>query len=269
MTKKKQEISKLAVFVIIILAVVVGLNAFIVFWTNSTLKKRINQVKEEARPAELSLTLIKDATCEKCFALEQIVRSLKRQNVKINSKEVDVASSESQDLLKKYNINKVPLLLVEGEIQKGTLSNFFKTLGTIKDNVFISNAFPPYKDLNDNTIKGLVDLIMLKDSNCSDCYDVTGHKAILDNYGLVLQSERTVEINSSEGRELKTKYEITKIPTIILSDQASYYQTLATVWPQVGKIAPDGYYVFTAVEKMGTYKDLEKNKIIKPEEKEE
>lgn len=265
MARKKQEISRLAIFITVLLAVVVGLDAFVIFWTNLGLQKRIAQAKEEARPADLIVTLLKDATCTDCFDLQQIVRSLKQQNVKLTSQEVDITSAEGQNLLKTYNIDKVPLLIVEGEINKGKLANFWKNVGTIKnETTFISNAFPPYKDLSDNSIKGLVNLTILKDSNCSDCYDVNQHKKILDNYGVVFQSEKTAEINSAEGRELKSKYEITKIPTIILSEQISYYRTLASLWSQVGKVAPDGAYVFTATEKMGAYKDLEKNEVIKP-----
>ena len=73
-----------------------------------------------------------------------------------------------------------------------------------------------------------------------------------------------MDLSDPKSQELITKYHITKVPTIILSPEAKYYKRLADNWQRDGRVASDGYYIFTAPEKIGTYRDLTTNEIITP-----
>ncbi len=90
----------------------------------------------------------------------------------------------------------------------------------------------------------------LLDSNCLDCYDVKVNEQILMQYGLNLTS-RSFDINSGEGRALINKYNITKVPTFILSGgDLMNNSKLISVWPSVGSFESDGSLVFRSPELM-------------------
>ena len=103
---------------------------------------------------------------------------------------------------------------------------------------------------------------MLVDDQCSDCYDVSIHKSALERFGVYLSEEETVDYLSGAGKNLVSKYNIKKIPTIILSKNANVYESLNQAWEQVGTIETDGTYVFRDVESMGNYNDLDLNEIV-------
>jgi hypothetical protein len=76
--------------------------------------------------------------------------------------------------------------------------------------------------------------------------------------------DRTVEVNSAEGKDLIKKYKITAVPTILLSGDLEEYENFQQVWPQVGTVEADGMHVFREPgEKiMGSYKDLKTGKLV-------
>ena len=64
-------------------------------------------------------------------------------------------------------------------------------------------------------------------------------------------------------KEPEKKYNITLVPTIILSSNAKDYSSLNQAWSQVGSIETDGTFVFRDLSLLNIpYKDLYSNKII-------
>ncbi len=88
-----------------------------------------------------------------------------------------------------------------------------------------------------------VGITYLVDENCANCYNVLIHKQILTEYGLNLQ-EKTVEVNSEEGKALIEKYKIDNAPAYILDDRATKSDIVMTVWPEVGTLEEDGKLIF-------------------------
>ncbi|MEK7167842.1 MAG: hypothetical protein AAB791_02455, partial [Patescibacteria group bacterium] len=65
------------------------------------------------------------------------------------------------------------------------------------------------------------------------------------------------------GKALVGKYAITAVPTMLLNGELEEYQNFQQVWPLVGKIwENDGTYIFTKLDEMGSYYDLEKDKLV-------
>ncbi|MEM4389449.1 MAG: hypothetical protein QXG98_02195 [Candidatus Micrarchaeia archaeon] len=64
-----------------------------------------------------------------------------------------------------------------------------------------------------------------------------------DSLGIILQRENRVAFDSPEGRALIQKYNIARIPTILLSHEAGSSQQLQNAWRAVGSIEPDGTFV--------------------------
>ncbi len=219
---------------------------------------------------KVTATILTDPTCNQCLDPKLTVEQFKKANVKIvDQKEVVWNSDEGQKLISQYKITKLPTFLFSSDIDvyddiKANWSN----LGTIEpDKTYVArNLFLPYRDLEKGQILGLVNLIYLIDSSCADCYKVdTVQKPILvQYYGVGINSEQTVDISSGKGQNLVDRYKITKVPTILLSPEASQYITLKNVWKNVGTVESDGWYVFREMQQLGkvVYKDLSTNQIM-------
>jgi len=214
----------------------------------------------------VSLIHLKDKNCGKCSDITLIIEGLKQSATKIvDEKVVDIGSSEGKELIKKYKIEQVPTLILSKELSVYTeISGAWGSIGTIENDgsYIVRDISPPYVNTSTNKVVGLVDLIMLTDSGCTGCYDVKLHKPILTKYGIGLNSEKTVDIASDEGKALIKKYSIKSVPTIILSKDADAYPALKQIWQQVGSVEEDGNYVFREVTQMGSYKDLTTGDVV-------
>ncbi|MEW6062828.1 MAG: hypothetical protein AB1571_00445 [Nanoarchaeota archaeon] len=211
----------------------------------------------------VSLTYI-NVSCKKCASVYSLVNDLKQYGIKFARESVlDYKSTEGQELIDKYGLTKVPTIILDSEAGVyDIIKTSWKSIGRTSNGVYVLNAFPPYFDLAEDTVKGLVDVTYVEDKECNSCYNVSLHKQVLNGFGVVVNDEREVDINEEAGRDLLLKYDITLVPTIILSKDADEYARLKSVWPQVGTIEDDGAYVFRKVDIMGTYKDLGEDKVI-------
>lgn len=215
----------------------------------------------------VSLIHLKNKDCDKCIDLSSTIDGLKK-NVKIvDEKIVDIGSSEGKELVRKYNIEQAPTLVLSKDLSVYIVSETWDNVGTIeKDGSYIVRGIsPPYVNTSTNEIVGLVALIMLTDKSCAECYDVTIHKQIIPRFGVVsLGSEKTVDAGDSEGKALIEKYDIKLVPTIILSKDADVYPALKQIWQQVGSVEKDGSYIFRKLSDLQTtYKNLTTGEVVK------
>jgi len=229
--------------------------------------------KENGR---VTVTLITDPSCSQCPDIKKMVDSFEKSGVKIKeTKEVFWNSAEGQNIISRYKLAKVPAFILSPEFDLyDSAKSSWQNFGTVEDDkTYVARNIPlPYRDLITGQITGLVSIIYLTDSACSDCYKVQDvQKPILtQGYGVALQSERFVDAGSSEGQNLINKYNISKIPTIILSPEVDQYVNLKNIWKNVGIVETDGWYVFTGFDQLTniTYKDLTSGEIIKPAQQE-
>jgi thiol-disulfide isomerase/thioredoxin len=211
--------------------------------------------------------MLNDKTCVDCFNLNTILDQIKKENVKINSNQtIDASSAEGKQLIEQFAIKKLPTFLVKGELEKNSvLTKFFSQAGDTADNTFVfRQTGGPYIDTATGKVKGKLNLILITDITCAECYDVTQHEAILSQFGMQPTS-KVVDVKSTEGKSLVSKYGIKMVPAFVLSGDVAAYPSFKPVWPEVGMIASDGAYVFTkGVPFMGVYKNLTTNKVITP-----
>ncbi len=232
--------------------------------------KQVKPPYIDARTSEVKgkveIITILDSSCKKCISLSPILDNLKRDNVFISSlKNVEYNSANGIELINKFGIKKVPTLLISSGIDYyETIKQGLAQLNSIKKQGFyaVHPVIPPYRDLTSNKITGLVDLIMLKDNTCSNCYDVQNNKQILTRFGIEINDEKTYDISSVKGKELISKYNIKKVPIIILSPEANAYDSFVNVWQEVGTKEGDGWFIMRKPEVLGIYKDLTSNLII-------
>lgn len=213
----------------------------------------------------VTLTELEDMSCTQCSSLSALVAQIKQVVKIVNETTVDVSDAAGKQLVSSYGITKVPTIILSKEINDyDSLQQALSQLGTKEaDGSFVfTNINPPYMDLQKNAVRGIVSLIMLNDSRCSSCYDVTLHKKVLAQYGVTPVNETVVDVFTPEGQALVAKYNITNVPTVIVTGDVSAYTALTQVWTKVGAIEADGSYVFTNMGALqgANYFDLATNK---------
>ncbi len=207
-----------------------------------------------------------DSSCKDCVSLSSIPLNFGKVGVLIsNWKKFEYNSEKGKNLISKFGIKEVPTLLIStdinyyGDIKKGLDKLNLKE----KQGFYMLHATqPPYRNLSENKIVGLVDLIMLTDKSCPTCYNVTLNKRILQGLGVVIKTENTYDVSSSKGKELISKYNIQKVPAIILSPEAKMYDSFVNAWKSVGSEESDGWFVMKKPEPLGVVKDIVNNKVI-------
>ncbi|MDP2684332.1 MAG: hypothetical protein Q8P20_04690 [bacterium] len=268
--KRKKGKAKISLqFILLFLLIISG----IIGWGNargaiSVIDKKEAAVKEAARPANLEITTITDQSCTDCSSLNGFIEYIKSQNAKVVKETyLDIKEEEAQSMISDYNIDTIPFIMVSGELDKDAeLAKIWPAWGSVQNNLFIqTNFIPPFIDLATNKVNGLVDITYITDDSCEECFDVKKNKNVLENnYGVKIVREDTFDISSKEGKEFKEKYNITKLPTFFINNEAANYSGLLNVWKNVGTIESDGIYLFRSVEQLGVYHNLENNEVVDP-----
>lgn len=241
---------------------VVGLGTLFATFILYKLDQTFAESKELARPARIEVTALIASNCSDCFDIENFTKVLKNQNVSIISeKSIDYSSEEGKNLIAQFGVTKVPTVILNGEVQKSNLADFVKTYGIIKNNSFVFTSTPPvYIDTASNNKVGNVSLTAIIDSSCEKCLYTSLVTEGLRKSGVIIGSENSVQASSTEGQSLITQYAITKIPTLILSNDISAYNQLNANWKNIGTVESDGMYITRNIAP--PYRDLDTNQIV-------
>jgi len=224
----------------VLLVVILAVAGFMVF----AQKPAAPAVPADSSPM-VNVVKIIDSNCKDCFNLTEVVSAIKAGGAKVGKEEaVEFTSGTGKDLIAKYGITKIPSMVVTGAINSSGVKQVFSTLGEEKQGALVlTKPNPVYIDVQSGEAKGRISLTYLKDSACKDCGDYTASIAQLKQVGVVISSEKSVEYSSPEGKALLQKYNITNVPTLLLSKDAAEYGDLETVWQQIGSIEADGTHV--------------------------
>lgn len=216
----------------------------------------------------VTITLLKDPSCTNCVDMAPVITKIKASGVVIvNETEIESTSEEGKSLIAKYNITKVPSIIHSSDL--GEYSNVkasWGSLGSVEaDGSYVLRAIDhPYMDLVENKIVGLVSMVNIVDSSCTECYNVSVHQGIMSSFGLRLTGVITYDVATSEGKALVEKYNISLVPTIILIGEPGVYLNLKSAWPQVGSVESDGAYVFRKLNvlRAAKYRNLSSGQVI-------
>jgi hypothetical protein len=240
-------------------------------WSSlSGVNAKIAVAEETSRPAEIRITLVNPADCPLCAGGARFVNYITEQNVRIDASEsVTEATSQGAELIETYALTKLPALIVSGEYDKENVRDALAKLGgeVRNDRLVVETNFPVYFDLRDRTAVGLVTMTYVTDSSCETCYDPKTIRSILEsNFGVTVAKEETVDAQSADGQRLINEYELTQVPTAILSVEAGAYMQLAAAWEDVGTIERGGVFVFRKNEVLNqaTYRDLKTGELTAP-----
>lgn len=199
----------------------------------------------------VKLTEIKPDKCAECISLSQIKNQFEKNGVKIEKYEAINSSSDSgKKLINENELNFVPILLISKDIKEywWIFDQIKDSLVEKEDYYILKNAIPPYLDLKDRRVKGKVDILYLENKSCENCFNVTQLKSSFQGLGVYFVSEKYVDVSSTEGKSLLNNYNITAIPTIVLSRDIQDYSSLKNMLEQAGSFENDGKFVFRKLE---------------------
>ena len=177
----------------------------------------------------VNLKEVYDAKCKDCTSLDSVKEQLEQLYVKIKDYElVDSSSEEGKRLISENDIIYLPTLLLSKEIKEYWWVSD-KILAEEDEYYKFNTPIFPYKDISTGAVKGIVKATYLINNSCADCFDITQLKPSLESLGIYIDSEKSVDISSYEGENLVKLYNITKIPTVILSKEISDYDQIREV----------------------------------------
>lgn len=222
----------------------------------------------------VSLSYIKDSKCVSCADLTFLISQIKAAGIKIvDEKIIEAGGSQGNSLVKKYNIGFAPTIILSKDAEAyAIMEQAWPQIGTKEnDGSYVMRVpIPPFLNMTSKVLRGIVDMIYVTDNSCRDCYNVSQHREILANeqgFAVRLGMEEYVDIGDAKGEELISKYNITQVPTVIVSDEISVYPSSQAL-KQFFSVEKDGSYVFRLLSAVGTYKDLGKNEIVKAQQTE-
>lgn len=210
-----------------------------------------------------------DSSCEACISLIQVEKSLTNLGVVISeSYSYEYNSDEAVELIREVGVTRIPAILISTDLDyyEDVKKQIQNLAGKPKNGYHaIHSLNPPYRDLEEDKIVGLVSLIMLEDKSCEECYNVSVNEVILLRFGITIDNIEHYDVTSEKGKELIDKYKITKAPIMLASPDASAYGTFVQIWNNVGSVEEDGWYVMRKPEILGNYKDLVNKIVVKRE----
>ncbi len=197
---------------------------------------------------EVELFVIENSDCKECINVSTVIEIIKgAPTFKVKSdKIVAHDSEEGADLIEKYELKRLPafvMKIVSGEKIEGDFPPFEKRNG---DLVYDMTP-PPYYDVQDDKIKGVISVTKIVNSGCADCFDLESLMKNLKMFGLTVGDEKTVEFDSEDGKALIEKYDITKVPTLVFSSDAAEYDQISGAWGEIGTTEDDGMMVLRTV----------------------
>ncbi|MDP3742414.1 MAG: hypothetical protein Q8R15_03805 [Candidatus Micrarchaeota archaeon] len=211
---------------------------------------------------------ISPTNCSQCVKASDFINEVNGNEVAIQNQELNADSTKALELIAKYNLTFLPAFIFsEDLLEYGQFKQSWSSLGSVETdgNLIMRQPLPPYVNLSNDKIEGLVNATYLTYQNCSVCYNVSIHRAAMQNYNVYLVNESYVDVASLEGQALIERYNVTKVPTLLLSREISVYVPLAKVWGRIGSVEEDGTFIFRNFNTVPgiTYWDLINSSAVK------
>ncbi|MBI5225274.1 hypothetical protein HY989_05380 [Candidatus Micrarchaeota archaeon] len=186
-----------------------------------------------------------------------------------SDKEFTAQSKEGSELIQKYSITMLPAIIVSKDIETyPEFATAFKRIGTIESdgNYILRNLNPPFYNLTSGKEEGKITMVFIKaGASCEpSCYDYTVHVGALTQLGVVASTTLYYDYDSPVGKNFTKIYNITKVPTLLISPEVKGNAAFMFVHKQIGEFEKDGWFVFRNFEVLeeSAYFDLALNKTV-------
>ncbi len=206
---------------------------------------------------KVSVIEIYDESCDECYRFSGTAEQFKKLG--INNDYKIFKKENAKQLIKENEIENLPVLLISKDIKEywWIFDGIKSTLKEKANYYVLQGLFLPYKEISTGKIKGKVSVIALANKSCTDCFNVSKLKDSIKELGVYFTSEREVDISSEDGKTLKANYNVTAIPTVILSKEIADYKNLKEILTKFGTFEKDESYVFRQLDVLkGTYQKI-------------
>ncbi len=233
---EKAKLTNINTYLMVALVVVVAIGLYF------TLSVPKIEPPKLVPPREITLTVL-GTDCEGCFNITAAVDFIKQQKNLNVTATTELSIADSAEKVGTYGITKLPALVITGNVTNLTIPNF-----DAKENALVFDKAPaPFYNVAEKRVVGKVTVIQLEDKTCPDCFNLSQITAQLSQAGIKLESQKTVDAKSEEGKGLIAKYKIEKVPSLIFNSDALEYDVIKEVWDQVGSKESDGSLVLRFV----------------------
>lgn len=200
--------------------------------------------------------------CLDCTSSLTLLENLQSDWANLGTNIVDVqtvsdTSEEGRNLVIRYNIEKLPALVLrkDGQWDSRILSAWFGGIGSVEDDSSLvqREVVPPYYDTVSDSVRGKVEFIYLTDSTCEECYNASEFAAdLVSVFEMSVMETAEYDVASVEGNAIVSQYGITAVPTFLVSEEASVYSGFEDFWlAKDNTKEEDGWYVFRDVKYLG------------------
>ncbi|MBI4448439.1 hypothetical protein HY641_00235 [Candidatus Woesearchaeota archaeon] len=224
---------------LLVLTFFVLLNLFLTYDLRQEVAERVRLDALSRVPPMMELVVISDDSCVDCFNISPVVSQIKAMNVNLTKESVlQYGSDEARAQIEKYSVQSIPSVILLGAPETFSLSGFKRT----KDALILSEVRPIYIDATTGQAKGRLEMTLINDPSCKGCFNIGIVAGQIKRLTSVRQ-EITLSSASAQAKKLIAKYNITKLPALILSEDTSVYAAIASEWANVGTVESDGMYV--------------------------
>ena len=116
---KKFRIENIFIAVTVVLGIILIANIVLTYNLKNDMQKSADALKEKSKPAKIELAVVQNSKCNDCFDISTIVSHIKNSNVNITKQSAfEFDSKEGKGIISKYKIEKVPTVVLTGEIDK-------------------------------------------------------------------------------------------------------------------------------------------------------
>jgi len=195
--------------------------------------------------------------CEQCQKAQPIVDALAEAGTfeVTSQKVVTHSSAEGKKLIQRYGIKRLPALVMIGDTSAIPDHPSLRRDG---DALIVTSLPPPYYDLENSTVGGIVGVTYIVAPDCKQCNNITRLTDELSGFGVVFGEVEAVAFDSAKGKQLVKQYNITSVPTALFSEEAGAYEIFVQAWPAAGTV-DDGVYVLRAPQP--PFKELPSGKV--------
>ncbi|MFH1056434.1 MAG: hypothetical protein V1717_01400 [Candidatus Micrarchaeota archaeon] len=212
---------------------------------------------------EIGVILINPPPCRPCIKLDDFAKNIKNYSGILLVQDETVEFQNASELIAKYGIKKLPTVLISGELDKlPALKTQLEALGETKEDgtIVITGIKPVYYDLEQKKFVGLLKATRIVNSTCIDCTKAFVFQGNLEeSTGIRFSEESEFELNDTRAEALVEKYNITKIPSLIITGEIDAYEGLSEEWKKVGSAEEDGSLVWRSV--VPPYQELPSGKV--------
>ena len=203
------------------------------------------------KSGQVKIIEVQAASCSECASISRLKKTFEEVGVKIVDYEiVQEDSQRGRKLIEENGLEILPSALLSKEISDywwifEQLKDSFKETG---DYFVLASPSPPNKNIKSGKISGLVEATYVEDSKCGNCTKAKDISASIKSMGIYFKSETSVELNSVKGQNLVKKYNLSFVPTIILSKEISEYPQFKAVLEAAGTTESDGAFVLRKLD---------------------